>query len=113
MKPFTSVRSKQLITFRRALVLAVALMVAAFAFPAQSQWTMRASMPTARDYVGFCVLNNHLYVFGGEAQAFGILTDKNEAYDPISDTWTTLAPMPQALSESGAVAVNGKILVMG
>ena len=57
-------------------------------------WTSRAPMPTPRIYAGFCVLSNKLYVFGGEYKAYGFLTDKNEAYDPVSDTWASLAPLP-------------------
>src|SRR5437762_3419247 len=83
------------------------------AINAQTQWSARAPMPTPQDYPASCVFNNQLYVFGGEYQAYGFLTAANESYDPVSNLWTHRAPLPQALAQSGAVAVQGFILVLG
>jgi N-acetylneuraminic acid mutarotase len=70
-------------------------------------------MLTPRDFAAPCVFNNQLYVFGGEYQAGGFLTDANESYNLLSDGWTIHAPLPVSLAESGAVVVGEKIFVMG
>jgi Kelch motif len=36
-----------------------------------------------------------------------------EIYNPVTDTWSTGSPMPQALSHSGAAYLGGKIFVAG
>lgn len=95
------------------LITGLAWAIATLGSQAQAQWSARAPMLTPRDYAAACVFDNQLYVFGGEFQAYGFLTDANESYDPISDTWTSHAPLPLALAESGAVAVQGQILVIG
>ena len=52
-----------------------------------------------------------IYVMGGSIQ--GPLTGANEAYDPVADSWTTLAPMPGGRANFGMVADNGRLYVMG
>jgi N-acetylneuraminic acid mutarotase len=64
--------------------------------PATDTWTPRAPMPTGRSGVAGAALSGCFYVFGGE----GNERDPNgifpqvEAYDPATDTWTQLPPMP-------------------
>ena len=49
---------------------------------------------------------------GGSRDAFGgDVVDKLYAYDVSSDTWTTLAPMPQALWAPGFGIIQGKLYV--
>jgi len=36
-----------------------------------------------------------------------------QAYNPATDTWQTLAPIPQGLSHAGATSLNGKVYVVG
>jgi N-acetylneuraminic acid mutarotase len=48
-------------------------------------------MPTGRSGIGAGVVGGRLYVFGGEIPA---IHAEIEAYDPASDTWEQLAPMP-------------------
>jgi len=35
------------------------------------------------------------------------------AYDPVTDSWSTMAPIPVAVADYGAVAVNVKIYIIG
>jgi N-acetylneuraminic acid mutarotase len=81
------------------------------------KWTSRAPMPTPRtmavavsapDASGRAVI----YVFGGYAN--NLETDAVETYDPVSDSWTILPPMPEPLfSICGANLLNGKIYLVG
>jgi len=83
--------------------------------PAPNNWTTKASMPTARACPAVEVLNGKLYVIGGYNLVDGNATALNtvEVYDPETDSWTTLTPMPTARSNDASGAVNGVIYVAG
>ncbi len=64
--------------------------------PATDQWRLRAPMPTPRSAAAWGVYNGRVYVAGGEIRHrdfWGTYTTV-EAYDPKSDAWTRLPPMP-------------------
>jgi N-acetylneuraminic acid mutarotase len=55
-----------------------------------------------------------IYVFGGYPGCCGSYLSSSFSYDPASDTWTPIAPMPTPReSAAAAVAANGKIYVAG
>ena len=60
---------------------------------------------------GVATWNGLLYAFGGQL-AGGAFTSQLRAFDPVANTWTTLAPMPEAKTGYGA-AMNGKIYAIG
>ncbi|HLX64694.1 MAG TPA: kelch repeat-containing protein [Planctomycetota bacterium] len=75
-------------------------------------WTGKASMPTARAFLGVASANSLIYAIGGTADnTTGLAT--NESYDPTTDTWTAKAPMPTARLEHVVCALNGKIYAIG
>jgi N-acetylneuraminic acid mutarotase len=83
--------------------------------PAMGAWSTRASMPTGRSGHAATVFRGCLYVFGGEGNTSrpdGIFP-QNEVYDPRTDTWESLAPMPTPRHGIGAVAVGGRIYIPG
>jgi len=83
---------------------------------AQSRWTQKADIPTARSFLSSCTLDGKIYVIGGteSTSASGPSVGTMEVYDPILDSWdTTKAPMPTSRVEFGACAVNGKIYAIG
>ena len=55
-----------------------------------------APLPTKRNQLGSVVYNNKIYVIGGELEDTGIRTNLVEVYDPLSNSWETLASMPTA-----------------
>ena len=64
--------------------------------PATNQWRPRAAVPTARGGLGSGTIDNRIQVFGGEGNSGtpeGTFA-QNEEYDPATNTWRTLAPMP-------------------
>ncbi len=84
--------------------------------PAANTWSARASMSGARAGMAAAVINNTIYVVGGVAVAGGgrsIPLNTVEAYDAVTDTWTTKAPMLTARSAPAAAAVNGTLYVIG
>lgn len=77
-------------------------------------WSSKSVMPTARGWLSpsACVLNNKIYVIGGTPDDVST-TNKVEAYDPISDTWTEKQPITVARWGHSSNVVDGKIYVMG
>jgi len=60
-------------------------------------------------------VNGKLYVFGGCIKGISGEAGVTNAweYDPAADSWKALAPMPTKRLAASAVAVNGKVYVMG
>jgi N-acetylneuraminic acid mutarotase len=72
-------------------------------------------MPTARGTHISGVVNGVIYAIGGLSFNGGAhVLATVEAYDPVTDSWTTMAPMPTARYEfSGSGVVNGVIYALG
>jgi len=55
-----------------------------------------------------------LYVIGGRSSAFASAVLNNlERYDHVTNTWTTLAPMPTPRAAAAAAAVDDTIYLIG
>jgi len=86
--------------------------------PGRDAWTKRRAMPLLSHHVALAELHGKIYVIGGFR-----LPDSGPAawqpianaweYDPAADTWKALAPLPSARGAANAVAVDGKIYVIG
>ncbi len=64
--------------------------------PATNVWTRKARMPTARGGIASGLVHDRIIVFGGEGPSGrpeGTYAQVEE-YDPATNTWRTLAPMP-------------------
>ncbi|MBI2815431.1 MAG: hypothetical protein HYX72_00680 [Acidobacteria bacterium] len=64
--------------------------------PMLGRWSQRAPIPTARGGLGSGTIGGRIQVFGGEGAsgtAEGTFS-QNEEYDPATNTWSALAPMP-------------------
>jgi hypothetical protein len=60
------------------------------------------------------VVDGKIYAIGGIIYNMGPPLSTVEVYDPVTDTWTTKAPMPTArVTFSATSAVNGIIFVIG
>lgn len=90
--------------------------------PTTDTWTEKAPMPTARHHLTSAVVDGKLYVIGGRIYGDGIPEpfakalsnfDVNEMYDPTTDTWTKLKPMPSKRSGLASAAVGKDIYVIG
>jgi N-acetylneuraminic acid mutarotase len=79
-----------------------------------SNWIQCADLPTAEECqgMGYDPVNDKVYSFGGY---HGDNTCQNYTYqyDPVTNTWATMAPMPFALDWLDASCVNGKFYIMG
>jgi len=80
-------------------------------------WQKKADMPTPRWALSSCTIYNKIYVVGGIGGDSSMEDPPGiaatEMYDPLTDTWDTLADMAAARGYLSACAVNGKIYAIG
>jgi len=83
--------------------------------PTTQNWTQKAPMPTPRCLLDVCVVNEKIYVIGGHSgkAPIKIALQAVEEYDPMTDSWTAKAPLPEPTVCLAAAVVNGKIYVFG
>ncbi|MFC1500433.1 Kelch repeat-containing protein [Candidatus Zixiibacteriota bacterium] len=83
--------------------------------PVTGVWTVGDSMTTPRSTAASAVIDGKLYVVGGTDRAYPgrPVYDVLEVYDPVTDSWTSKAPMLTPRWGAGAAAVDGKLYVMG
>ena len=74
--------------------------------PLGGLWSSLSSMPTPRSEVAVVPLDGKVYVFGG----FGSGANSNEEYDPATNTWRRLAPIPRGVDHSAAISTRGKAI---
>ncbi|MBE0570367.1 MAG: T9SS type A sorting domain-containing protein [Ignavibacteriaceae bacterium] len=80
-------------------------------FTQYNNWEYKTAMPTARTFLSYTVLDNNLYVIGG-CQSTNA-TNKVEAYDPSSDTWSILNNLPAVRCYAMSCSFQNKIYVFG
>lgn len=93
---------------------------------ASGAWSEGAPMPTPRGALAVVVLDGRIHAIGGNAAGadaldhaeHGIGEDgssvgTHEVYDPATNAWTRLAPMPTPRNHLGAAVVAGNIHVVG
>jgi N-acetylneuraminic acid mutarotase len=68
-------------------------------------------MPTSRSELAAAALAGRIYVAGGIAQ-WGT-TAAFEAYDPATDRWEELPPLPEAVHHLAAAATDKRVYVTG
>lgn len=56
------------------------------------------------------VFDGELYVFGGFIPGVDAIT-QSDAYDPVTNTWRSLAPMPEAITHAGQ-ALDGSFIYL-
>jgi N-acetylneuraminic acid mutarotase len=87
--------------------------------PATNQWITKPpirQMPTARGGLAVGVNDGILYAVGGQLpdiQPGDTVPKTLEAYNPITDTWKTMDPMPIGKTLLAADVVNGVLYAVG
>lgn len=83
--------------------------------PATDTWETRASLPSARAGHGSAVLNGKIVIFGGEgnSQSPSGTFENTDEYDPVSNTWRSLAPMVTPRHGMDGAVYNNVIYVPG
>ncbi len=82
-----------------------------------SSWTVAAPLPQPRQHMGSAVLGGLIYAIGGQTGHDANLVTQAavHAYDPATDTWRALAPLPRARSHisNSTFVLGGRIVVAG
>jgi N-acetylneuraminic acid mutarotase len=90
--------------------------------PATDKWTKKQSMPRPAHHAALAAANGKIYVMGGfvapsdTALPLGAAwqpIDNAWQYDPVADSWKSLAPLPTKRGSAVAVEVGGKIYTIG
>jgi N-acetylneuraminic acid mutarotase len=98
----------------RAILLFCAFIVGIFSLSlAQNgEWSAGASMPTPRTEVTAATLDGLIYVTGGLGEGWSI-RDELEVYNPETDTWDSLMPLPVGLHHTTMALALGRLYVSG
>lgn len=80
-------------------------------------WKAVAAMPNPRGHFSAVALGGKVYAIGGQHlwdEETGVEDDVHR-YDPLTNKWTTVAPLPKSLSHTTAstFTYKGKIIVVG
>jgi N-acetylneuraminic acid mutarotase len=86
--------------------------------PATNQWAKRKPMALPSHHVALTTYNDKIYAFGGfvypeSGPAAWVPIDNAFEYDPSTDTWKVLAPMPIKRGAAVAATVGDKMYVIG
>jgi N-acetylneuraminic acid mutarotase len=90
--------------------------------PATDKWTKKTSMPRPAHHAALATSNGKIYVCGGfvapEKSPLPIgaawqPVDNVWEFDPATDSWKELAPLPRKCGAAVAVEVRGKIHLIG
>ena len=86
--------------------------------PATDHWTKKNPMALPSHHVALTEYHGKIYAFGGfvyppSGPAAWVPINNSWEYDPASDTWKALAPMPSRRGSPVAAAVGDKIYVIG
>lgn len=82
--------------------------------PQAGTYTALAALPTPRHYMAGVFIDGMFHVFGGVNDPYDEI-DEHLAYDPLTDTWTVLAPVPLAnapFHQGNAPIHNGEEVVL-
>jgi uncharacterized protein (TIGR03437 family) len=83
--------------------------------PATGLWRARAPMPTARSRLASGRSNGRIQVFGGEGScgtSSGVCA-QNEEYDPATNAWRSLAPLPSPRHSLNGATIDGRVFTVG
>ena len=86
--------------------------------PATNVWSAKKPMPLPSHHLALAEYGGKIYCFGGfKLPVSGEIAwepiDNAWEYDPATDAWKPLRPMPSKRGGGAAAAVNGKIYVLG
>lgn len=83
--------------------------------PDLHRWLSKTPMPTPRGAHAAAVIDGKIHLVGGaRRKLFNLVnTDAHEAYDPATDSWETLPPLPTPRDHLTATVANGKLFAIG
>jgi len=82
-------------------------------FTVHDSWSMGKAMPTARFGAFTGAIGTSIYVVGGATNSGYQVTNVNEIYNTLTNTWKTGAPDPTSRELGASAVVNGILYVIG
>jgi Kelch motif len=76
------------------------------------RWSRGSDMPTARHHAGAAAVGGKLYVVGGR-RGGKLSLAAVERYDPATDRWQRMAPLPLRVGGVAAVGAAGRVIAAG
>ncbi len=77
------------------------------------RWRTAAAIPTLREHLAAASDGTYLYAVGGRALSADKNTAALERYDPRTNRWEQLPPMPTARGSLGATLADNRLVVVG
>lgn len=79
------------------------------------KWVSKANFSVTRGYFGTAAINGQVYLIGGTSGNLvsGNFSNAVEAFDPVANSWTIKAALPEARGGLDAVAVGNLIYAIG
>ncbi|RMH34249.1 MAG: hypothetical protein D6690_10930 [Nitrospirae bacterium] len=84
--------------------------------PSTKTWSTTTSLPEGRHHAGMVAYEDRLYVVGGFTRSFlSVWHPVSTVYrfDPSTEKWSELPPMPTARGALGVAALNGRLYAIG
>jgi N-acetylneuraminic acid mutarotase len=84
--------------------------------PQTNTWADQAPLPTPRAGIGVAAVNGELFVFGGETlypSGGGEVHGEVEVFNPATNTWRSLSPMPTPRHGIFASVIGNNIFLPG
>jgi len=82
---------------------------------ATDRWALGPALPQPVNHHMAAAANGKIYVFGGQSDSptASPFVDTTFEFDPATQKWRTLWPMPTARSAGSTAVINGKVYVAG
>jgi N-acetylneuraminic acid mutarotase len=74
--------------------------------PLNDTWAINKPLSTAVSHYASTVLDNKIYVIGGQDIEFNAIYNLNQVYDIETDTWSYKTPIPSSLAGATACATS-------
>ena len=97
---------------RLGALVALALLLPAFAGGATGNWKRGAPLPLARGEVAAAVAEGRIYVIGGFTSG-GANSTSVQAFNPPTNTWSQEADLPLPVDHTMAAGYRGRVYVAG
>ncbi|KAM4745150.1 kelch-like protein 22 isoform 2-T3 [Anableps anableps] len=83
--------------------------------PSTDDWTACTEGPVERAWHGMAAVNGRMYVIGGSNDQRGYRRDVLQlaCFDPTSNSWSLLTPLPSGHGEPGIAVLDNRIYVLG
>ena len=84
--------------------------------PATDTWENKTPIPTTRSFLQANVVDSKIYVIGGQVpSALGVFnpSSANDVYDPATDSWSNMTPIPTPVMGYASAVLDNKIYIIG